>query len=562
MQVGVVTIDTRNGLASWLSAAMDERAYLLQLGRAHQVQLHPAAVKAITAFTAGFDPRDRPEMVSRVFDAAVAKTGGRVLDAAKVAEAIASITQNEHSSRRHAEVIMSPPRIVADPLRATITADSDPGAKRVTLCAERQNRVAVAFLRQSRVMTLTRIRALEGYRIGDEVSVLGFLRKSNAAARPRDVSNATVAITAVPPAAASGISAALDDVLSVEDVDARVAVDLLELSSTGLQSHLAGSDVVGYICPGMVVIATGVWTGKRIDRARLRLPAEEPRARSMVLLGNRNFFGGQKAPNTPQQPESATVCVVSDLNLTSKTCVAAFRRMLETCEAQAAHMDLPALTFVLCGTFVPTNGARYADVSYLDSAAASLRGRVRDAFDALAHTIVAAAPKVSQQSAFVFVPGPEDITASLGGWPQRPLSKSVASSLTAVIPHATLAPNPCRIRTGGCEMIVARADLDKRFARAAVVPPSPSSPAFEHLARTIVKDGNLCASDGINPADAALLGCYPLPHMLCVCDVTTQWLVDAEGTPVFNPGPFAATSTFAWCSVAEGTVDFNRVSAA
>ena len=97
--------------------------------------------------------------------------------------------------------------------------------------------------------------------------------------------------------------------------------------------------------------------------------------------------------------------------------------------------------------------------------------------------------------------------------------------------------------------------------RAAVMEPDTSRPDFEHLAATIAGQGLLTplADGSTNAVDAARLGCFPLPQYVCVADATAMWEVDVQGCKFFNPGSFAANSTFAWCNVSAGDVEINRV---
>lgn len=273
-------------------------------------------------------------------------------------------------------------------------------------------------------------------------------------------------------------------------------------------------------------------------------------------LGARNFFGGK--PST-QSCDTAAVCIFSDVRIDAANPRGfdTLRSVLSTLEGQADQLDLNALVVVLCGTFrAPTE---VADPSVLD---VSPSRPIAAAFAALGQAIASSAPRVCAAATFVLVPGPGDLTADCGnGLPSRRLSASVTKGLTNAVPKAQFAGNPCRIRVGDKELLIVRGELLKRFQRDAMVEADPARPEFEHLVATVAGQGCLFPMhDTTNAVDAARLGCFPLPHYVCLADSTPLWEADVHGTKFFNPGSFNVNHTFAWCNVSEGDVEINSAS--
>jgi hypothetical protein len=492
---------------------MADRANILQLARAHQIQLHPAVVKRLVSFLSQYDVQDRNDLLGRLLEDAMKGSATRVLSLDRVESFMTAFAAGGTGVQRATEVVRDPPTAIADVLRGTIEVRA---ASRHTAAVFFQNRVALTLIREGNASGVTRVRALEGIAVGRTVRVLGLLSRR-----------------------------ALDGQLSIEDVDAVVPVAPLE-----------GQTTVGYILPGMVVVASGRWTGNAIEAAEFSHPTAHSFASTRAFVGIRNLFGGSASLDVPI--ESASVCLIADVHLGSSACVGALRKMFTTCESHSLSLDLANLTFVLCGPFFPmAPDAALADPSSGSTVSSAARRDARAAFELLAATILSAAPTVAAQAQFVFVPGPGDFTGSVATFPQRPLSQSVASSLNR-LHNARLAPNPVRLRSAQHELIVARCNFQRALVNQTLTVPTPTLPHFEHIARTFVGQGDLSVDAfKAGAAQRQHTNCYPAPHMLCLCDTSSSWQSQVEGTVVLNPGSFSASRSFAWCNMADNAVEFH-----
>jgi DNA polymerase epsilon subunit 2 len=114
-----------------------------------------------------------------------------------------------------------------------------------------------------------------------------------------------------------------------------------------------------------------------------------------------------------------------------------------------------------------------------------------DNFDALAD-LIASYSLLTHHTHFVFVPGPQDITAN-ATFPRRPLLSSFVGRLRAKVPKVHFATNPCRIKFFNQEIVVFREDLMSRMLRNTIgVKPDARNEDLKRfvsaLCRTFLKD--------------------------------------------------------------------------
>jgi DNA polymerase epsilon subunit 2 len=93
----------------------------------------------------------------------------------------------------------------------------------------------------------------------------------------------------------------------------------------------------------------------------------------------------------------------------------------------------------------------------------------------------------------VLVPGPGDLGPG-SSLPRPGLPQAVAAALSAAVPNAVLASNPCRVRHGGSEVVLFRDDLQQKMRGLAILPPpaGDEAPLFEHVCATVLQQSHLC----------------------------------------------------------------------
>ncbi|CDR95349.1 hypothetical protein, conserved [Babesia bigemina] len=164
-------------------------------------------------------------------------------------------------------------------------------------------------------------------------------------------------------------------------------------------------------------------------------------------------------------------------------------------------------------------------------------------------------------SYFVFLPGPGDATACSSLMPTPPLLCEFTSHFidrmkshlgdNAKLVYAT---NPCRIRHLTKRMLFCRSDLLNKLLGTSLLTSgsvqNTTSPSDlkRMLVTTILGQGHLCPSkpgcSTILKYDAALL-LYPVPDLICVCDISCPSFVETYNSTVFcNLESFSSSRSF------------------
>ena len=254
-----------------------------------------------------------------------------------------------------------------------------------------------------------------------------------------------------------------DDRFFLEDLTGVVQIDLTNAATSA-----------GLFTENCVVVAEGeVRLSDGVFEARaLGFPPAESREESSVAAAHRDFFGaGRLRPadiprllKSEADAKSDMFVVMSDVFLDR----AATLRRLKVVFEGFDSLDVAPAMFVLMGDFCSQpchlgggGGGAQSGVTFKSYA----RG-----FDRLA-ALIEEFPRLREESRLVFVPGPGDpgIAAAL---PRPALLKSTLGRLPSVLPRATFASNPARVRYKSQDLVFFREDLQSRMRRACVLPPA------------------------------------------------------------------------------------------
>ncbi|CAI7907636.1 unnamed protein product, partial [Closterium sp. NIES-53] len=113
----------------------------------------------------------------------------------------------------------------------------------------------------------------------------------------------------------------------------------------------------------------------------------------------------------------------------------------------------------------------------------------REAFSQLAR-VIGAHRRLKDKSLFVFVPGQAD-PGPCAVLPRPSLPRFFTDPITDALPSAVFSSNPSRIKFYSQELVVLRADLQRRMQRCAVLPPLKDTDPFTHVATTVVHQAHL-----------------------------------------------------------------------
>ena len=254
-----------------------------------------------------------------------------------------------------------------------------------------------------------------------------------------------------------------DDRFFLEDLTGLIQIDLSNAATSA-----------GLFTENCVVVAEGeVRASDGVFEARaLGFPPAESREESSVAAAHRDFFGaGRLRPaDIPRllKSEAASTSdmfvVMSDVFLDRAATLRRLKLVFEGFDS----LDVAPAMFVLMGDFCSApchlgggGGGGQSGVTFKSYA----RG-----FDKLA-ALIEEFPRLRQESRWVFVPGPGDpgVAAAL---PRPALLKSTLGRLPSVLPRATFASNPARVRYKSQDLVFFREDLQSRMRRACVLPPA------------------------------------------------------------------------------------------
>ncbi|RDY07744.1 DNA polymerase epsilon subunit B, partial [Mucuna pruriens] len=277
-------------------------------------------------------------------------------------------------------------------------------------------------------------------------------------------------------------------------------------------------------------------------------PPLEDRDKSLKVLAGHDFFGcgtfakeetvSLPCPTLLAEMEKRAVndmfVILSDIWLDNEE---AFRKLETVLDAFESVEVVPSL-FVFMGNF----SSRPCNLSF--HSYSSLRMQ----FGKLGE-MIAAHPRLTEHSQFLFIPGPDDAGPSTV-LPRCALPKYLTEELQKHIPNAMFSSNPCRIKFYTQEIVFFRQDLLYRMRRSCLMPPSTeeTDDHFQHLVATITHQSHLCPLPlTVQPIiwnyDHSL-HLYPTPHTIVLGDRSAQKAFKYTGITCFNTGSFAIDSTF------------------
>lgn len=345
-----------------------------------------------------------------------------------------------------------------------------------------------------------------------------------------------------------------------------------------------------FVGEGMLVVVVGRWRNAAVHVSRIELPPGEKREKTLAEVGpSVDLFGlapadASMALVAEKSALRSVILFLSHVHLdtpaTLTNLASFFRRMQER-----SDQELADTTFVLAGNF-SSAPLRYGDASHLPNTFDGA-DNLHMLFDRLATCIATSAPTVAQQSHFILIPGPHDLSVLQGFQPQFPIGSRFVKELKAKLRRVTLAPNPCRLRFHTHEMVVARRDFLRAFqerehsfpwtpagstATGVDVPQNGGEEAqgneaarssltsFERIAKTVIDEAHLAPEQACTlwkQDDALRLPV--LPHTLLLCDSTEEWECHYKGVHVVNPGSFAVNTTFLWYTPADGECNLSSL---
>ncbi|KAJ3262622.1 DNA-directed DNA polymerase epsilon, subunit B [Boothiomyces macroporosus] len=296
--------------------------------------------------------------------------------------------------------------------------------------------------------------------------------------------------------------------LFIEDSDSYIEVKLSENLQLGN----------GIFTRGCFVLAEGDYTvnGEFIVET-LAMPQPETRSKTLSCIPNsKEFFGGH-----PYDPNDYLLAELekSEVSFTLEKLDVLFKGYSEAI--------IPFL-FIFIGNFQST--------SYVHSAAAATT--YRENFDQLAN-IISKYPLISQNSHFIFIPGPNDPFGNMYSKP--PIPAQYCKKLLSKVKNVTLASNPCRIKYCKKDILIFREDMMNIMVRNAAIP-VPNDNIEKHLISTILDQGFLLPVPAevkpivISHYNAMLV--YPLPDLVILADKFEAYQHEYEECQVVNPGSF------------------------
>ncbi|KAJ3276477.1 DNA-directed DNA polymerase epsilon, subunit B [Terramyces sp. JEL0728] len=237
--------------------------------------------------------------------------------------------------------------------------------------------------------------------------------------------------------------------LFIEDSDCYIEITL------GANLQLGN----GIFTRGCFVLAEGDYTVNGVFIVEtLAMPQPETRRKTLTNIPlSKDFFGGHHVdPNDHllSEVEKAEVSfvILSDVWLDNHLTL----EKLDVLFRGYSEAVIPFM-FIFIGNFQST--------SYVHSASAA--ASYRENFDQLAN-IISKYPQISQQSRFIFIPGPNDPYCNV--YPKPPIPGQFCKKLLSKVKNVTLASNPCRIKYAKQDIVIFREDLMNLMLRNSVIP--------------------------------------------------------------------------------------------
>lgn len=318
----------------------------------------------------------------------------------------------------------------------------------------------------------------------------------------------------------------------LEDLTASIPVDLSEAKIT-----------TGLFVENTIIVAEGeLQPNGTFQVLTCGFPPMENRSVSLSVTAGLDFFGGGaiaaeerlRLEKLERKAVNDMFVILSDVWLDNPE---TFEKLTTIFDGYETVDVVPSL-FIFMGNFCshPCNLA-FHDFTGL-----------RSQFNKLG-LMIAAHPRIKEQSKFLFIPGPEDLGPA-NVLPRPALPKMLSKEILTHLPDAVFSSNPCRIRFYTQEIVLFRQDLLYRMRRSCVLPPSEeeTSEPFEHLVATVAHQSHLCplplTTQPISWNHDHALRLYPTPHTVVLADCSEQKVFKYTGLTCINPGSFANDGTF------------------
>ncbi|XP_057762758.1 DNA polymerase epsilon subunit B [Arachis stenosperma] len=318
----------------------------------------------------------------------------------------------------------------------------------------------------------------------------------------------------------------------------------LEDLTASVEINLSNAKITtGFFSENTIVVAEGEMLASGIFQVlTCGFPPLEDRDKSLRQIAGHDFFGSGtltkeetiRLADMEKKAVNDMFVILSDIWLDNEEAMGKLETVLDGFESVEV---VPSL-FVFMGNFSshPCNLAFHA------------YSILRSQFGKLGQ-LIAAHPRLTEHSKFLFIPGPDDAGPSTV-LPRRALPKYLTEELQNHIPNAIFSSNPCRVKFYTQEIVFFRQDMLYRMRRSCLMPPSmeETDDPFQHLVATMTHQSHLCPLPlTVQPIIWNYDHClylYPTPHTIVLGDRSQQKAFKYTGITCFNTGSFSIDSTF------------------
>ncbi|KAK8490390.1 hypothetical protein V6N13_076406 [Hibiscus sabdariffa] len=314
----------------------------------------------------------------------------------------------------------------------------------------------------------------------------------------------------------------------------------------------------GFFTENTIIVAEGEMLSEGIFQViTCGFPPLENRDKSLKVLAGHDFFGcgtltkeeTLRLADLEKRAVNDMFVILSDIYLDNEQVMEKLEIVLDGFE----NVEIVPSLFVFMGDFC----SHPCNLSFHSFSSLRLQ------FGKLGQ-MIAARPRLKEQSKFLFVPGPNDPGPSTV-LPRCALPKYLTEELQKHVPNAIFSSNPCRVKFYTQEIVFFRQDLLYRMRRSCLIPPSTeeTDDPFEHLVATITHQSHLCPLPlFVQPIIWNYDHClhlYPTPHTIVLGDKSEQKAFKYTGITCFNPGSFSDDSTFVAYRPCSQEVEFSAL---
>ena len=280
------------------------------------------------------------------------------------------------------------------------------------------------------------------------------------------------------------------------------------------------------------VLAEGTYEDGVFRIKALGFPPAEPGKVTRNHFGNVNFFGGPSSTSLKasaklkaieRENHNAMFVILSDVWLDQPKVMEKLRALF------SGYSTMPPAMFILCGNFT---SEPYGPKHY---------HTLKASFQAFAK-LVAEFPPLTENSRFVFIPGPQDPGPG-NILPRPPIPMVFTSAITEKIPMSVFTSNPCRIQYCTQEIIVFREDLVNKMCRNSINLSSDLKDIPVQLTKTILAQAHICPiPPHVRPiywTQDHSLRVYPVPDLMILADKYDPYTCSSLECVSTNPSSFA-----------------------